>query len=61
MESSGFALRYLGEGAPLPAFSIPSWGRKLCGKWVLSASVGGTGGFSAPTATHLISGSVHGL
>ena len=47
MESSGFALRYLGEGAPLPAFSIPSWGRKLCGKWVLSASVGGTGGFSA--------------
>lgn len=33
---------------------------KLCGEWVLSASVGGTGGFSAPTATHLTSGSAHG-
>ena len=41
MESSGFALRYLG-------------------KWVLSASVGGTGGFSAPTVTHLTSESAHG-
>lgn len=60
MESSGFALRYFGEGHRCRSFSILSYSRKLCGEWVLSASVGGTGGFSAPTATHLTSGSAHG-
>ena len=59
MESSGFALRYfLGDRCCLLVFRHGA--EKLCGEWVLSASVGGTGGFSAPTATHLTSGSTHG-
>ena len=32
---------------------------KVCDEWVLSASVCGTGSFSAHTATHSISGSAH--
>ena len=32
---------------------------KLCGEWVLSASVCGTGSFSAHTATHSISENAH--
>ena len=32
---------------------------KLCGEWVLSASVCGTGSFSAHTATHSTSESAH--
>ena len=31
----------------------------LCGLWVLSTSVGGTGSFSAPTVTHSTSGNAH--
>jgi len=32
---------------------------KFCTEWVLSASAGGTGSFSAPAATHSISESAH--
>ena len=34
-------------------------GEKLCDEWVLSASVCGTGSFSAHTATHSINESAH--
>ncbi len=34
-------------------------GEKLCDSWVLSASVCGTGSFSAHTATHSINESAH--
>ncbi len=60
MESSGFVLCYLGRGTVAGLLVFRHGAEKLCGEWVLSASVGGTGGFSAPTATHLTSGSAHG-
>ena len=45
INGSFFGFRNLGEG--------------LCDEWVLSASVCGTGSFSAHTATHSTSGSAH--
>ena len=36
-----------------------NFANKLCGEWVLSTSVCGTGSFSAHTATHSISGNAH--
>ena len=41
-------------------FSIPViYQEKICGEWVLSTSVCGTGSFSARTATHSMSASAH--
>ena len=40
-------------------FGFRNLGEGLCDEWVLSASVCGTGSFSAHTATHSTSGSAH--